>query len=310
MGWQTMEWQIVRHEVHNSLIDTSASSVVLASVFALGILLSASVFLWPRPRGVRTRSRRAAAVRERLAQAGMHSVSPPAFMVVSVLFAVAFGSITFVVVPIVVVAILSTLAAAVLPLIIVSRRARLRQRATRLVWPDAVDHLVSAVRAGMALPDCLSTLAHTGPPLLKAQFATFERRYRSTGNFAVSLDALKAGLADPVADRILETLRMSREVGGSELTTVLRGLAAFLRQETAIRLEIESRQSWVLNSARLGVAAPWIVLLLLSTRPEAAAAYNTGHGSVLIVVGLVVSLAAYRIMVVIGQIPAEARWFS
>jgi len=38
--------------------------------------------------------------------------------------------------------------------------------------------------------------------------------------FSSCVDELKSSLADPVADRILETLRMSREVGGSELTTV------------------------------------------------------------------------------------------
>ena len=112
-----------------------------------------------------------------------------------------------------------------------------------------------------------------------------------------------------VADRVLETLRMSREVGGSELTTVLRNLATYLRQEAAIRSEVEARQSWVINAARLGAAAPWIILVLLSTRPEAAAAYNTPGGTTLIVGGLVASVIAYRIMIRIGRITEEQRWF-
>ena len=71
---------------------------------------------------------------------------------------------------------------------------------------------------------------------------------------------------------------MSREVGGTELPSILRALAASLRQEAAVRSEVEARQSWVLNAARLGVAAPWIVLLLLASRAEAAAAYNSPAG--------------------------------
>ena len=124
------------------------------------------------------------------------------------------------------------------------------------------------------------------------------------------MDGLKARLADPVADRILETLRMSREVGGTELTTVLRNLASSLRSEVAMRAEVEARQSWIVNAARLGVAAPWIILLMLSTRTEAASAYNTSTGVVVIVAGLVVSIVAYRLMLALGRLPEERRWFQ
>jgi tight adherence protein B len=179
-----------------------------------------------------------------------------------------------------------------------------------VLWPDVVDHLVSGVRSGLALPDSVVTLAHSGPTATRESFAAFERDYRATGNFGLCLDTLKASLADPVADRILETLRMSREVGGSELTTVLRNLASYLRQEVAIRSEVQARQSWVVNAARLGVAAPWLILLLLASRPEAAAAYNTPAGVLLILGGLVVTVIAYRVMIALGRIPEERRWFS
>ncbi len=92
--------------------------------------------------------------------------------------------------------------------------------------------------------------------------------------------------------------------------TVLRNLSAYLRQEAAIRSEVEARQSWVRNAAKLGVAAPWVVLLLLGTRPEAAVAYNSPVGATLIVAGLAVSVIAYRIMVGIGRLPEERRWFA
>jgi len=95
----------------------------------------------------------------------------------------------------------------------------------------------------------------------------------------------------------VETLRMSREVGGTELPSILRALAASLRQEAAVRSEVEARQSWVLNAARLGVASPWIVLLMLASRGEAAAAYNSPAGMTLLVVGFAVTVLAYRLMV-------------
>jgi tight adherence protein B len=53
-----------------------------------------------------------------------------------------------------------------------------------------------------------------------------------------------------------------------------------------------------------------VILLLLASRPEAAAAYNTSAGVALIVGGLAVSVIAYRIMLGLGRMPEERRWFQ
>jgi tight adherence protein B len=276
-----------------------------------GVLLVCSPLFWPAtgiPRSTGP-SRAVDLVRTRLAQAGLPRVTVPTFVAVSIVVALAVTTLVFALVPVAALAVAAGVFALVLPGVLVVQRARARRRAARVVWPDVVDHLVSAVRSGQALPDSVVTLAHTGPPATREPFRVFEAEYRSSGNFTLCLTRLKDRLGDPVADRILETLRMSREVGGSELTLVLRNLAAYLRQEAAIRSEVEARQSWVMNAARLGVAAPWLVLLLLATRPEAEAAYNTAAGGLLVLGGLVVSVLAYRLMVRLGRIPEEKRWF-
>jgi tight adherence protein B len=66
----------------------------------------------------------------------------------------------------------------------------------------------------------------------------------------------------------------------------------------------------VVNAARLGVAAPWVVLILLASRPEAVRAYNTPTGTLVIGCGLVLSLIAYRLMIALGRLPEEKRWFK
>ncbi|NYF10248.1 tight adherence protein B [Leifsonia sp. AK011] len=196
------------------------------------------------------------------------------------------------------------------PLAVIGSRARARRRASRAVWPDVVDLLVSAVRSGLALPEALASLASSGPDDTRVAFVEFAARYRSTGSFSLAADELRHRLADPVADRLVETLRMAREVGGAELPGILRDLGTQLRREAAIRSEVEGRQSWVVNAARLGVAAPWVVLLLLATRPEAATAYNSPQGVALVVGGMLVSTIAYRLMLRVGRLPEERRWFA
>jgi len=243
-----------------------------------------------------------------LAQAGLR-LAPSTLIAVSVLVGLATAALTWALLPILAIAAALGAVAAAVPTMSIVVRARARRRATRVLWPDVVDQLVSSIRSGQSLPDSLAGLALTGPVDARGPFAHFAETYRASADLGACLTDLKERLADPTADRIVETIRMSREVGGSELTTVLRNLSSYLRQEAALRSEVEGRQSWVVNAARLGVAAPWVVLLLLASRPEAMAAYNTTAGAVLILVGLGVSVLAYRVMLAIGRIPEERRWF-
>lgn len=158
--------------------------------------------------------------------------------------------------------------AAVAPYVAVSSRARSRRTRLREVWPEAVNTLVSGVRAGMSLPEALGNLGERGPDAVREQFRAFAVDYAATARFAVCLDRLKARFADPVADRIVEALRLAHEVGGSELGVLLRSLSHMLREDLRTRGELEARQSWTVNGARVAVAAPWLVLALLSTRPR------------------------------------------
>ena len=106
---------------------------------------------------------------------------------------------------------------------------------------------------------------------------------------------------------LVETLRLAREVGGSDLGRLLRTLSAFLREDARTRGELESRQAWAVNAARLAVAAPWLVLALLSLRPEAVEAYDSTAGLVVLATGGALSVVAYRLMVRIGRLPREER---
>ena len=193
------------------------------------------------------------------------------------------------------------------PFLVISSRARARRTRLREVWPEAVDTLVSGVRAGMSLPEALTNLGERGPEAVRHQFRAFATDYAATARFDSSLDRLKACFADPVADRIVEALRLAHEVGGTDLGTLLRSLSQMLREDMRTRGELEARQSWTVNGAKVAVAAPWLVLALLSTRPQAAAAYATTTGAVILLVGAVVSVIAYRLMLRLGRLPEEER---
>lgn len=197
--------------------------------------------------------------------------------------------------------------AAYLPWSVVRARARRRQEAFAQVWPEAVDNLASAVRAGMSLPDALAGLAHSGPPPLRPAFADFAADYQLSGRFSDALDRLKERLADPVGDRMVEGLRVAREVGGGDLGRLLRNLSHFLRDDARTRSELLARQAWTVTGARLAVAAPWAVLLLMSFQSGAVDSYATPAGALVLLVGGLGCIGAYATMTRIGRLPAERR---
>lgn len=193
------------------------------------------------------------------------------------------------------------------PIALVKVRRRQRTVELRDVWPDVVDNLASAVRAGMSLPEAVAQVAVRGPEQLREPFQAFAEDYRASGRFGDSLDRLKTSLADPVADRIIESLRVAREVGGTDLGRLLRTLSQFLREDARTRAELETRQGWTVNAARLALCAPWAVLGMLALRPETVVAYNSPTGVLVLAVGGGVSLLAYRVMLRIARLPDEER---
>ncbi|MFI5955254.1 type II secretion system F family protein [Cryptosporangium sp. NPDC051539] len=193
------------------------------------------------------------------------------------------------------------------PVALVRRLRANRARELRDAWPDVVDNLASAVRAGLSLPEAVSAIAERGPAPLRPAFARFAADHRATGQFLVCLDRLKDDLSDPVADRICEALRVAREVGGTDLGRLLRTLAGFLREDARIRAELETRQGWTVNAARLAVAGPWLVLVLLATQSTTLTVFDRGSGRLLLAVGGALTVLAYRLMLRIGHLPDERR---
>jgi tight adherence protein B len=175
------------------------------------------------------------------------------------------------------------------------------------IWPDVVDDLASGVRAGLSLPQAVSDLSSNAPEILRPAFQRCATKYQSTGDFASALSALAEDLADPSADKFVSVLQVAYEVGGADLGILLRSLSEALRDELKVKGEIVARQSWTVNGARLAVAAPWLTVLVLSTRPDAASTYFSPSGIRMLLICGIVSVAAYLAMMRIGKLPAEQR---
>lgn len=285
-------------------------TLLLGALLAAGLLLSASPWLWPRSPEKKHAERRDDRITRLMDEAGFAAVAPHRLIVVIVTMALVVAAIVWLITGIPVLALLAAIAAGTAPIAFLrSRRLRLL-KARRQMWPDVCDLLVAAIRVGLSLPDAVASLSESAPIAVRLAFAVFARDLRATGRFESSIDRLKATLADPTADRVVEALKMARQVGGTELTGVLRALSSSVRADAALRGEVEAKQSWIRGAAVLGVVAPWVILGLLALRPEGAQAYASAEGVMVIVAGAVVSVIAFRVMVRIGRLPEPRRWFA
>jgi tight adherence protein B len=277
----------------------------------LGLLLGLGLFLIAtsgRPPARRShRPGVAARTRTLLVEAGVPDLSPLWLVVLSAGTAVVVGMLILAVTGTVTLALGFAVFAGFGPRAELKRRANARRSERRDLWPHVVDDLASGVRAGLSLPEALAALGERGPEPLRSPFARFADAYRATGSFSRCLDRLADDLADPVADRLVEALRLTRDVGGSDLGRLLRTLSQFLRDDARTRAELEARQSWTVQGARLALVAPWVVLLLLAVRGTTVQAYDSPTGIAILAGGGAVSFLAYAIMRRVGRLPAEPR---
>jgi tight adherence protein B len=278
------------------------------AVFAAGVLLIAAPWMWPA-RPAAERAPRTGRLARLVQDAGYAHAPAGRVPVISLLLAAFAASFAWVITGLPVVALVAAGAAALAPVGWLQGRARRLRRSRRGLWSDVCDLLIASMRAGVALPDAVADLAVTGPPPLRPAFAAYAADLGASGHWESSVLRLKAALADPAADRLVEALRMARQVGGTELTGVLRALSASVRADARVRADVEARQSWVRGAAVVGVIAPWIVLVLLALRPEGAAAYASPEGVVVVLVGAAVSVVAFRLMLRMGRLPEPQRWF-
>jgi len=189
-------------------------------------------------------------------------------------------------------------------------RLAARKRKVLAAWPIVVESLESAALAGMSLLEAIRDLAESDQLYVAGEFAEVCRSIDSGVSFASSLDALKNRLATHASDFTIELLKVTNEFGSSGYVSSLRNQTISLRQDAATQAELEAKQGWVVGTAKLAVIAPWLIVIVLSIRPENAALYRAAPGTAILILGLVGSALALKMVYRIGVLNLKTRVFA
>ena len=193
---------------------------------------------------------------------------------------------------------------------ILNSRAKLRQSYLAALWPEVLDSIISSISAGVSVADSLMALADEGPIALRPAFVVFRDDIERGQTLDSALGTLKAGFANVHSDRLFELLKLVSEAGGGGLLDSLRNQAQLIRQELSFRGEIASKLGWITGTAKIAVGAPWLIVAMLATRPENTRAYASAEGSLILFLGLVVSVFAFRLVQILGGLSVSPRVFA
>jgi len=187
---------------------------------------------------------------------------------------------------------LSILAGAI-PWIKSSAQERKKQKSIQDAWPEALDHINSAIKSGVSISQALANLAERGPIVLSPFFKEYKSQVNITGNLELALKNLCLSTQDPILKRLTKTILLVRQVGGAQVGSVLRTFTTFLRNDLTAKREIEMRHGWIANTARIASCAPWLLLIFLTFQPQTRTAYNTPTGAIVVLGGSLLIVVAY-----------------
>jgi tight adherence protein B len=184
--------------------------------------------------------------------------------------------------------------AAAVPVQMAASRDRKRQTEAAAAWPDLLAHIRSSVAAGMTLPDGYLDAAERTGGAFTDTLDEVRRHLLFGGGFTVAMDVVRRAADDPSADRVAMTLIVANETGGHRVGEVLAALSTSIAGETRLRSAHDAAQTEQRWTAGVALAAPWVILALsIATNPQAAYAFGTTEGAMVVGIGLGSTIAGY-----------------
>lgn len=173
-----------------------------------------------------------------------------------------------------------------------ARRAAATARDEQLA--DAVVAVVSALRAGMSLPQALGYAATESEPPLRDELAEAVRAVDLGIPLAEAIDGWADRVGTDDARLVASTMHLHRRVGG-DLPVVLAHVASTVRERVAAAREVRALTAQARLSGGILGALPigFFAFLWLTSRSEMQAAIVAPAGIAAIVLGLVLDAVAF-----------------
>lgn len=183
-----------------------------------------------------------------------------------------------------------------------SKQARLD-----LDWAADMELLASALEAGLLPSAAIELLANRCSQTWRSHFLRFSQLVHDESSLGLALTQFKVHAQDSRVDLLAELLIASVQFGSTGLIEALHRMAENCRQSATVRDDVMSRIVAIVSVARLGAAAPWVMVALLCTRSENFDSYLNGFGPSVLIFGATVCAAALAAIHMISRLPGQSR---
>jgi tight adherence protein B len=184
-----------------------------------------------------------------------------------------------------------------------------RQKRMDFLWPTVFDALRSGSQAGLSMLEQIEYLASDGPEVFREQFAALASELERGVDTQAALAGFQRRVGSRSGDSLAIVMALVEEVGGRGEAANWDQAAKDLRQEQSVISQVRAKQGWVLGSAKIALLAPWIICLLLLNLEQNRAAFSDPEGSLVLVLGLILSLFAYFLTNLLGKLKLPERVF-
>jgi tight adherence protein B len=200
-------------------------------------------------------------LRDFVAQAGMKT-KPAKLLLISAVIGLGSYLITKMFYPQFPIAVLAAIIATVVPFSVVAFKRRRRLRKFEEHFPEALDLLGRAVRAGHAFTTGLEMIAkESSEPVAEEFRATFEEQ-----NFGLPLKDALLNMTErvPMVDvRFFVTALLIQKETGGNLAEILDGLSRVIRDRFRIHREVKTRTAQGRLTAAILISLPPLMMLML-----------------------------------------------
>lgn len=189
-------------------------------------------------------------------------------------------------------------------------KASARQKAFDELWPQVFDSFQNAASANLSILEQLEYLSEKGPLRFKSHFRLLHAQLDAGLQLQDALQGFKLRMGSRHADSLALLIEISTELGGRGIAAWWKKAATDLRREQAMLGEVMAKQGWVLGSAKVALAAPWLIAFVLLRLEQNREAYASELGAMVLLFGLLLSLVAYALVNRLGKLRLPERVFN
>ena len=184
-----------------------------------------------------------------------------------------------------------------LPIFWLKRKIRKRRQVFETQLPEAIDMIVTAMRAGYSFQAAMRFIGEEMPAPLGPEFARFYEEQRLGVEVRTALLGIQERLRSLDFKMLATAVLIQRETGGT-LSDILANIAVLMRERVSVRAQIETLVSEPKMSARVLAAAPVVVYfgLLLLNPAYVEPLTTTGLGRMMLVGAAISATLGYWIL--------------